>query len=868
MLNKILSIKIKSPLSLRGLFPFCHSRESGNPSSLSLRARRRSNFNGFSLIELMVAAAILAIALLGIFQAYSVGFMGMADARDRTVATNYLREMIEDFKNMDFNKVKDEAITLIPGTKFHRGAIVLDLEKKDNIVTLKKVITQVRWIDRKGEIKIEEASTLLYNKPNTSEVSGAAGIILYASPYYAIIPASEVALFAEIKDNNGNTITDWEGDISFSFVIPTPNDDYNPVGYINNALRTKDDTDTIIVHTTNGKANITFYSFAVGPDESVDGIEKIQASADLGGPEDVTDTVNIRVTTGAVGIILEPATEEDRILAAGGTANINLTVVKADYSTPIAYDKPITLSAVGPGTLSTTTISTVPTDGTPFALTSTGTPGVVEVTASAPDLDMGYTEVTFTGEPESIIVSSKKRSIYPGDETLITVTIVDINNKPVSFGAIGDSKTITLSVSPDYGVFDDNSDPNDDSNPIDLTFEGEDYKTCFFKASIDSPPEDVTIAASGGGLNSGSTTIEILSLLIAHHIYVRPPFPSIIELDIPGSHSGITAIMKSEEGDVVFGKSIIFEIIEGEGSFSSDSPNPSIELIGGEVEAILHPFNVYVTIKTIINIYSPDLDYDVSGPPGNPGNPVEVEVIFHQESEPDEINLVANPQYIYIGGDTCTITATIVDKVGEIEVPVNCTGNITFSIVDGGGIGELIGSNPVALIDTSQATIILSSKDTAGNVVVKAEANITAPYTDLILYSLLKVVEVKEITLNLVPDSLAYWENNKIVSFNIEVNGPTLNLSNMTIEWDYSPSKLKKIEIKSPYNADDYNPIIDTGNATSPHIEDNINANLLPGESIIRLTFSTNMEGKPLTVILTTDFGSYENTDTIELVSN
>ena len=36
-INKILSKKIKSPLSLRGTFPFCHSRESVKPSSLSLR---------------------------------------------------------------------------------------------------------------------------------------------------------------------------------------------------------------------------------------------------------------------------------------------------------------------------------------------------------------------------------------------------------------------------------------------------------------------------------------------------------------------------------------------------------------------------------------------------------------------------------------------------------------------------------------------------------------------------------------------------------------------------------------------------------------------------------------------------------------
>jgi len=76
-INKILSKKIKSPLSLRGLFPFCHSRESGNPSPYVIASEQsdRSNLNlsGFSLIELMVAIVILALAIFGIFHAYSVG---------------------------------------------------------------------------------------------------------------------------------------------------------------------------------------------------------------------------------------------------------------------------------------------------------------------------------------------------------------------------------------------------------------------------------------------------------------------------------------------------------------------------------------------------------------------------------------------------------------------------------------------------------------------------------------------------------------------------------------------------------------------------------------------------------------------------
>jgi prepilin-type N-terminal cleavage/methylation domain-containing protein len=40
--------------------------------------KRKLSQKGFSLIELMVAIAILAMAIFGIFHAYSAGFMGMA----------------------------------------------------------------------------------------------------------------------------------------------------------------------------------------------------------------------------------------------------------------------------------------------------------------------------------------------------------------------------------------------------------------------------------------------------------------------------------------------------------------------------------------------------------------------------------------------------------------------------------------------------------------------------------------------------------------------------------------------------------------------------------------------------------------------
>ncbi len=152
MLNKILSKKIKFPLSLRTF-----------PPVIARKRSDRSNLSGFSLIELMVAVAILALAIFGIFHAYSTGFMGMADARDRTVATNYAREAMEDIKNMDFDSLEiiDETSFTIPApTKFGRIVIVDDY---DSIADLKTITTTVSWEDRNGDTKEVILETLIYN---------------------------------------------------------------------------------------------------------------------------------------------------------------------------------------------------------------------------------------------------------------------------------------------------------------------------------------------------------------------------------------------------------------------------------------------------------------------------------------------------------------------------------------------------------------------------------------------------------------------------------------------------------------------------------------------------------------------------------
>jgi prepilin-type N-terminal cleavage/methylation domain-containing protein len=772
MLNKIFFKKIKFPLSLRGAFPHVIARERSDRSNL--------NHSGFSLIELMVAVVILAMAIFGIFHAYSVGFMGMADARDRTVATNYAREAMEDFKNMDFEQVKSDPITLIPDTKFSRGSYILNLEKIDGVVTLKKVITQVRWIDRKGNIKTEKASTIIYNKPATSEIDDPERIIIYAQPYYTILPsyAEGLDLYAEIKDENGNTV--YSGDITFS-IITTYGVGEAPVGYIYNENRTlASPEDTGTESAPNGIANVKFYPFTVGEDTPVDGIERIQASAIINGVEE-TDTVNIRVTTGPVGIILEPATKDDKILPAGETSNINLTVVKADYSTHIEYDSPITLSTdIGsPGTLSTTTIPSVPTDGTTFSLISNGTPGIVEITASAPDLDMGYTEITFTGEPTSILVTPEKKSIYPSEDIDIIVTIVDVNNVPVGYNG-----TVNLTALPNYGSF------NSDS----LIFTGQStLDTAVFTANSDAPPgKIVTIQANAPGDLSGSTDITILSSLTPKYLKLFA-YPTSVDLIGGETHTTITATVYDDSGDEIvttYNTPINFISKKDEISFGSFLPSDHETPIDGEAEIEL---SSTIVGTTIVTASSGDL---ILKPEGG------VEVVFYQSA--DHIELSADPLSIEADGhETSIITATVCDYYGnrvanygnDPDNPKTITLSLTEEskgiFIDGSrtiGLNEFdegVVTTSLSSTEPGTATITASSSDGLsdnGHIPITLTGNIATEISN--------------------PFNIINWDDYRI-SFDLTVTGSPLYLTKINVEWNNSHAVLNDIIIRSPYDEEE-----------------------------------------------------------------
>lgn len=771
----------------------------------------------------MVAVVILAMVVFGIFLAFSTGFQGMADARDRTEAVNYIQKTLEEYKNSPFNKIIDKPMRQIVGTKFSNGSIVINMSVLGEETRLKKIITQVRWADRNGDIKIEEASTLIYNVEKTGELLSASEIVLYASPYFRILPNTSTDLFAEIRDANGNLITDESYTINFVILSG------GTLGYLDPASE----------NTTNGVATVKFYS---NPD--ADGSVSIQASADLDDNvgDDVFDTITITISIGAEGIILEHASEfypvEDPV-------EIDLYIVDASFNFESGifggYTDPIILNATGPATLSVNSI-TAPDGTASFTLYSNGTPGTVEIIASAPDLDLGYTEVTFTGGAEFIQLTPKDASIYEGGSIEITITILDENLNQTPF-------TGSISITSDSeGSFDPES-------PI--GFVNQSFRTVDFSSSNVGT---VIITASGTDFeNDVSINLEVLESLNPSYIELSAIPSSVKAGGTKDDYSKITATVYDAENNIVtnYSGTITFDTSLTESYLDDDNLDLFDDLFDDSItltpndegSCFLYLYSTSAGNTTITaepSFYPYYLD-----PEGG------VSVEFYSEASGLRIS-VSKGTVVANGVDFTEITVEIIDDSVPVPFVVSdYSGYISLTTDKGYFEGET-GPGTITLTFDIEGSISINlySDGIFGNATITAEGDVDSDGSlepSESAYTTVTFTQPAAKNIILTADPIERYGaghgNDEYVKFYIEVIGSNISLNSMKISWDDSSSRnLIEIAIKSPDTVTNYTPVISTDNASSPYTT-NVNTPLYMGKSAVRLKFSKSIAGKTIEVI-------------------
>lgn len=787
-INKILFKKIKFPPSLRGV-----------------KQQSNLNLSGFSLIELMVAVVILVMAIFGIFQAYSTSFMGMADARDRTVASNYMREIMEDIKNTDFEKIEEKKGTgtiTISGKTFTK---VVTVEPSTN---LKKVSTIIYW---DNYTKSVQSDMLVHFMQTTA--GDPSRIMLFANPY-KITPGSTSVITAIVKDEKGNNVNYWSGDITFSITY-TSGSDYGSFSTASSLI-------TTTVNTSNGQAFINY----IAPGSEVDII--IEASA----TGLSSDSVNITVTAGAVKIALS-VPGNNNILSPGANTIITAKLVDAGNNLIDAASADITFSVSGPGNLTSPTTRPTFLGTVNIDLSTSLTPGTITVIASTPNLDPGTINIITGG---IIDITSTSNSIPVGESEDVTITIKDLNGIPINYNGI-----ISLLSDVSEGVSGSFLDILDNQIAYDGTTSS---NVVIYIVDDFSSTGTVTITASDPDviLNPDSISFNITQALIPDHITVTAE-PQNLKAD-GNSISNITATVKTEANRTVesFSSTIIFNI--------SNADLGWLDPLSDTAEkGVAHTVLTSNEIVGQASIKAEDIDdQTVDGT---------TTVGFYLYA--DNIVLTAVPSSILRGGGedgTTMITAFIKDDNVEVD---DFTGTITFTIISGYPSGINFtetnrGSLIVTVTEGSSASIELESKNWTGT----AEIEVVA--SDGIFINLRNTIYIQvlnNIELNLVDETIDYtYITENIVSFDIEVLGAAINLEKMQYSWFSSLDPEVRLNIITIDGNTVYN-----GTVESDTIITIIGGSFIlsPGTHTIVLDFVDDflLSGEHIEVIFNPDSGNY-----------
>jgi len=129
-------------------------------------------YKGFTLIEALVAIAVLLIGILGVIQLFPAGLNSSRTSKEETMATNLAQGELEQYKNTEYDSISNISKTKYttnqndPNYKFDKQVEVIyvnsDLTQSATDTGLKKITVTISW-QEKGQEK-NFSATLLKHK--------------------------------------------------------------------------------------------------------------------------------------------------------------------------------------------------------------------------------------------------------------------------------------------------------------------------------------------------------------------------------------------------------------------------------------------------------------------------------------------------------------------------------------------------------------------------------------------------------------------------------------------------------------------------------------------------------------------------------
>lgn len=119
------------------------------------------NNRGFTLVELIVASALLVIVLVPLFTTLTESYMHLRMTDDYHKATFFLQQKAEELRSSSFDGLSNQNFTSYQGSKYDLIQTVTDVEDmkdSDNNIVIKKVVLEIK----KGDRLLGEMEFLIY----------------------------------------------------------------------------------------------------------------------------------------------------------------------------------------------------------------------------------------------------------------------------------------------------------------------------------------------------------------------------------------------------------------------------------------------------------------------------------------------------------------------------------------------------------------------------------------------------------------------------------------------------------------------------------------------------------------------------------